>query len=340
MRLGVKHKTTFKVGIIGFGGQGKFHFEYLWNIQPFEVSWIFDRHAERIAALPIFLQVFSLKDALCREAQIVVIATPPSSHFYLAQTLLMAGKNVIIEKPTAVSYDETCLLLELAQHRDLFILTYFNRRWDSDFLAVKKALNNYDFGKIHEVESKVTDAYDLCESYPGRKAWKFIYPGGGILLDWAPHLFDQLFELMGRKSPKYVYCHSDRPNRIVDRRLEEQFTIQIKYGKCIAIIGASWNAGLQRPRWLICGTRAAFMLDKPGECNGTIRFRQGNTTLVERFDNPISLLATEEFRTLVQTSMRNRKLLRNEVRRMRMVAYGIDLARSSFIKGKPLKWEL
>jgi len=340
MSHGANSEAAIRVGIVGFGGQGKLHFESIWNTPPFEVVWIFDRDPQRTTGLPNALHVRSFKDALNRDTQIVVVATPPSSHFSIAQSFLLAGKNLLLEKPTALSYSETRRLLEMAQRRQLFVLTHFNRRWDPDFLTIRRALNTYDFGRVHEIGSRVSDVYALSQSYPGRKRWKFRYPGGGILLDWAPHLFDQLFELMGLRRPNSVYCHTDRPNCIVDPRLEEQFTIQVRYCNCLAVLGASWNAGFPLPRWLVCGTRAAIIVDKIGEGKGTIRFRRGDQVLTQQVDAEHILSAAEAMRTLVQLSVQRRKTSLNEARRMRMVSYAVDLARRSYLIGKPLAWKL
>jgi hypothetical protein len=149
-----------------------------------------------------------------------------------------------------------------------------------------------------------------------------------------------MFELMGRRRPHYVYCYKDRPNRIVDPRLEEQFTILVKYSFCLAVLGASWNAGVPRPRWIVCGTRAALLVDKLGDAKGTIRWRRDDQTVTEKLGAPHTLSKSEEFRSLVRGSMQNRKTSVKEARRMTMVSYGIELARRSYLEGKLLPWEL
>lgn len=339
MSRGKKKETTIKVGLVGFGSQGKWHFERLWSVPPFEVVWVFDRRAHQISKLPSTLIVHSTQQALRRDSTLVVIATPPSTHFCIARFFLLAGKNIILEKPTAISDFETRRLLEIAQRRQQFILTHFSRRWDPDFLAVKEALSAYDFGRVHEIESRVSDSYALGESYPGRHPWKLQYPGGGILLDWGPHLLDQLFELMGHTRPEYIYCHNDRPNRLVDPKLEEQFTIHVKYRDCLVVLNASWNAGLPRPRWVVCGTRAALLIDQAGH-RAAIRWRRGDRTVTKQLDMPDFSFGLKAFRALVKMSTQDQKILINEAKRMRMVSYAIDLARRSYLTGKILAWKL
>jgi predicted dehydrogenase len=338
---GADSSTAIRVGIVGFGSQGRHHLERLWSSPPFEVVAVFDRKSESIADLPGALRARSLKDLLGRDTHVVVVATPPFSHFALACTLLSASKSVILEKPTAVEESETLRLLDLARQKKVVVLTHFNRRWDADFVAVQEILRSHEFGRVHEIESRVSDSYSLGGDYPGRKAWKFRYPGGGILLDWAPHLLDQLFELMGRREPRTVYCHADRPNRLVDPRIEEQFTIQMRYSDCMAILGASWSSGLPRPRWLVLGTRAAARVDTLGKGDGTVSWRSGERVETRRLaagNGTAADAADEGFRELVRRSLGSRATRKAEEARMKAVAHGIELARRSCANGMPLPW--
>jgi len=259
----------------------------------------------------------------------VVVATPPQSHFDIAKAVLRAGHNVLLEKPTTISARETRSLLESARRRGLFVLTHFSRRWDLDFLAVKQALSSHDLGRIHEIESSVSDGYAFCESYPGRKPWKLRYPGGGLLLDWAPHLFDQLFELMEPRRPSFLYCDSARPNRLVDFRLEEQFTIHARYAESLVVLRASWNSGLPRWRWLVQGTKGALRVERLGEAKGSIWWRDGDQILTDSIEVPPDTSAVESFRALVQRAFQDPEIRLSEARRMTSVAYGVDLARKS-----------
>jgi len=267
---------------------------------------------------------------------LVVITTPPESHFEYTREALARGKDVVVEKPTALTLEEAEALIELSDRQGCMIMTHFNRRWDADFLVVQRELAAGNLGRIHHFESRVSDEYDGSSTYPQRAEWKKRQPGGGILLDWAPHLLDQLFELFPEKTPLEISCQATRPNSLVDSQIEEQFVIHVVFDDFLAILAATWNAALPLPRWYVLGTSGALRLDaepfqgqRKCRIDGALR------------DDPLSpMTATSSFPTLVEEVLRDRALQRREKHRMRQVMHGLDLARRSAKERKLLPWDL
>lgn len=85
------------------------------------------------------------------EIQLVIITTPNASHYPLAKDCLLHGKNVLVEKPFSLSYDEAQELFDLANEKGLFVQCYQNRRFDSDFLTVQKVIESGKLGDLLEV---------------------------------------------------------------------------------------------------------------------------------------------------------------------------------------------
>ena len=88
-----------------------------------------------------------MEEALADQAvQLVVVATPNETHFALAKQALEAGKHVVIDKPFAATSAEARELIELAKKKGLVLAPFHNRRWDGDFLTVKKLLARRRWG--------------------------------------------------------------------------------------------------------------------------------------------------------------------------------------------------
>lgn len=91
-------KHTF--GIVGFGTVGRLCFEILREKDTSIVAGIADPSAPPIVGVPVFENHSSL---LKTDAEAIIVATPPSSHFEIAAAALEAGKHVFLEKPPARS---------------------------------------------------------------------------------------------------------------------------------------------------------------------------------------------------------------------------------------------
>lgn len=84
----------------------------------------------------------SLEDVLAdSEIELVIVGTPNATHYEFAKRSLEAGKHVLVEKPISATVAEARELGELAKSKGLVLYAYQNRRWDSDFLALKRLLS-------------------------------------------------------------------------------------------------------------------------------------------------------------------------------------------------------
>ena len=92
----------------------------------------------------------ALKDAA---VQLIVVGTPNETHFELAKQALLAGKHVVIDKPFAATSAEAKELKELAEKQGLVLAPFHNRRWDGDFLTVRKLLEEDAVGRLVTYES-------------------------------------------------------------------------------------------------------------------------------------------------------------------------------------------
>ncbi len=185
------------VGLIGFGFAGRtFHAPVISAVEGLRLAAILERHGDEAAkAYPAARVVRTLEELLAIESmRLLVIATPNTSHFELARQGLLAGRDVVIDKPFAPTYAEAAELVALADKQGRLLSVYQNRRWDGDFQTIQRLLADRVFGRVVLFESR----FDRFRPQLKENAWRERPgPGSGVLFDLGPHLIDQAMVLFG-----------------------------------------------------------------------------------------------------------------------------------------------
>ncbi len=131
---------------------------------------------------------------------IIVVTTPPNTHFALTKAALEAGKHAMVEKPFVPTAAEAQTLIDISKKTGKLICVYQNRRWDSDFLTARKLIADGTLGRVVEFETH----FDRWK--PVRpETWKgtlTMAQAGGVIYDLGTHLLDQAYVLFG--TPKTV----------------------------------------------------------------------------------------------------------------------------------------
>jgi predicted dehydrogenase len=161
-----------------------------------------------------------------------VVATPNGSHFELASRILRASRNVVVDKPMAVTSTEAAELMRLAAEKNLLLAPFHNRRWDSDFKTIQKLLHEDPLGRLVEFESR----FDRWRpTLPTDRLWKVDPSAGGALLDLGSHLVDQALVLFGK--PLAVSADI-RPERN-PLTANDSFEIRLRYPEFMVKLGAN-----------------------------------------------------------------------------------------------------
>src|SRR5580700_3330769 len=185
------------VGLIGFGFAGRtFHAPVIRAVKGLRLAAILQRKGPEAASAYANVRVARSVDELLASdsIQLVVIATPNISHFDLARQCLLAGRNVVIDKPFATTYAEAAELVALAEKCGRLLSVYHSRRFDGDFKTVRNLIASGALGRIVLYESHY-DRYRL-QLRPG--AWREqAAAGSGVWFDLGPHLIDQALTLFG-----------------------------------------------------------------------------------------------------------------------------------------------
>jgi predicted dehydrogenase len=187
--------TKIGVGIIGNGMATRvFHVPYIQACGALELKAIVSRRAD--AEVPGGAAVVTDVEALLADPAIslVVVATPSATHGAIARQVLEAGRHVVVEKPFTLDLAEARDLAALAQARGLVLSVFHNRRWDTDFLVVRAAIEEGRIGRVVHFESH----FDRFRPEV-RDRWREDgSAGSGVWYDLGPHLVDQALLLFGR----------------------------------------------------------------------------------------------------------------------------------------------
>jgi predicted dehydrogenase len=184
------------VGIIGNGMATRvFHAPYIQACDDLELKAVVARKPGAVAPVEGVAIVPDVETLLADPAIVlVVVATPSATHAEIARQVLEAGKHVVVEKPFTLDLAEARALAELAQARGLVLSVFHNRRWDTDFLAVRAGIEQGLIGRVVHFESH----FDRFRPQV-RDRWREDgSPGSGVWYDLGPHLADQALMLFGR----------------------------------------------------------------------------------------------------------------------------------------------
>ena len=90
-----------------------------------------------------------------KQTDLVLVATPNDVHKELVIAALEAGKNVVCEKPVTLCSEDLKEMRAAAERTGKFFTVHQNRRWDEDYLTVKKILEEGKLGEVFRIESRV-----------------------------------------------------------------------------------------------------------------------------------------------------------------------------------------
>lgn len=194
-------QQIFNVGVIGFGMAAKvFHIPLIATTPSFRLSAIVQRSPtpenSAPATYPSISHYTSAPQLFADPSiDIVIITTPPNTHFPLSLSALQAGKHVLVEKPFVPTSAEATQLIEATEKVNRLICVYQNRRWDADFLTFRKLQKEGKLGRIVDFESHF-DRYKPVRP-PTWKGELKMDDGGGVLYDLGTHLVDQIVLAFG-----------------------------------------------------------------------------------------------------------------------------------------------
>jgi predicted dehydrogenase len=241
-----------RVGIAGYGLAGEvFHAPLIEAVDDLSIAGIVTRNPERAAraqAAHPDAAVVGHVDELWDRIDVLVVATSNDAHVPLSLQAIEHGVAVVVDKPLAVNADDAQRVVDAGGRLTVFQ----NRRWDGDFLTLKRMLPR--LGEVTRFESR----FERFRPQVSGDAWREDSReevGGGLLLDLGPHLVDQARELFGPPLRVYAEMNVRRSGAKVD---DDTFVALEHPGGVRSHLWMSVTAPLQGPRFAVQGSSAGF----------------------------------------------------------------------------------
>ncbi len=246
-----------RLGIVGFGGMGNWHRELIeTGIENLEIAGMFDIKEERQeAARALGYRAYESLDALLADETVdmILISTPNDCHKPIAVKAMEAGKNVVSEKPVTLSSEDLLEMIDASKRTGKIFTVHQNRRWDEDFLTVKKLYDENALGDVFNIESRVHGSRGIPGDWRGKKEH-----GGGMMLDWGVHIIDQML-LMVKEKITSIYC---KVNHVTNYEVDDGFTLILTFesGKT-ALLEVGTSNFIELPRWYMLGENGSVQID-------------------------------------------------------------------------------
>ena len=227
-----------KFAVIGYGGMGSWHVNHALKSDVLDLAGIYDidpQKSEKARANGIYAYS-SLEELLNdKSVELVTIAIPNDVHLYTVVKCLEAGKNVICEKPVALSTEDLTTMIEASKKSGKLFTVHQNRRFDVDYLAMQKLADTGEIGKPLRIESRIHGSRGIPSDWRGEKAH-----GGGMILDWGIHLIDQLMLIYKNEEIDTINC---TVTNITNKEVDDGFylTITFKSGAVAFVEVGTYN---------------------------------------------------------------------------------------------------
>ena len=253
--------STLAVGLIGYGlGGSAFHAPLIAATPGLRLAAVVTRDADRAAqvkarypdarVVPGVDALWEMSDTL----DLVVVSAPNVTHVPYARAALDVGLHVVVDKPFAPTAAEAREVGALAQRVSRLAIPFQNRRWDGDFLTLRRLLSDDALGDVHRVESRFERLRATVK--PGWASPGAAERAEGIVYDIGSHLIDQALTQFGPVEEVYAELHRRHPQVVVE---DEAFISLVHAGGVTSHLYMSASAAQPGARMSVWGSRAAYV---------------------------------------------------------------------------------
>jgi scyllo-inositol 2-dehydrogenase (NADP+) len=250
--------TDLRVGLVGYGLGGRvFHAPLIEATDGLALAAVATSRRDEVAAAYPSTAVVPSAEEVWDRVDAVVVSTPNSAHVPIGMEAVRRGVPVVIDKPLASSAAAAEELVSAAERAGVPLTVFQNRRWDGDFLTVRRLLREGALGDVVLFESR----YERFQpSVPAGEWRERADPaeGGGTLLDLGAHIVDQALLLFGPAERVYGEVGIRRPGAHVN---DDAFIALQHTGGVRSHLWMSAIAPLVGPRFAVSGLRGGFATD-------------------------------------------------------------------------------
>lgn len=252
-------KST-RIGLLAYGAIGHEHNLAVQATSGLELTAVCDTNPDRIvAAKELAPDVASFSDAMVMldsgTLDLVVISTPPNSHYTWAKEALQRNIHVVLEKPMALTAEECDELMALAAAKKLLLVVYQNRRFDADFVTMARLIREGQIGDVFQYDCFVGGYSQPCTYWHSNAEIS-----GGAIFDWGSHFIDQILSIIpddvahvSGQNHKRVWMHATNADHA-------QVTITFTSGVQATFVNSDLAAA-RKPKFYVLGTKGAIVGD-------------------------------------------------------------------------------
>lgn len=245
------------VAIIGYGSVGRFHHStHVLNSDFMDLIGIYDIDIEKQDKIKSKnIKAYNSFDELLNDdkVDIVIVAIPNDLHKPVSIECMKSGKHVICEKPVALNMDELEEMIECSKENNVLFTVHQNRRFDPDFLAVKKVIDEGILDSVFDIESRYHGSRGIANDWRSQKKH-----GGGMLYDWGIHLIDQILQLK-KEDIIEISCNMEH---ITTNKVDDGFSLNIIFAdNTKAIVEVQTCNFIQLPRFYVRAVNGTMVID-------------------------------------------------------------------------------
>lgn len=250
----------FRVGLLAYGAIGHEHNLAVRHTPGLELAAVCDVNPDRLAAaLELAPEATTFTDATAMLdsglLDLVVVSTPPNTHYHWAKEALLRGIHCVLEKPMALTTQECDELIAMADERERVLVVYQNRRYDADFVTMSRIIQSGEIGEVYQYDSFVGGYSKPCTYWHSNAEIS-----GGAIFDWGSHFIDQILTVMPHDVAHVIGVNHKRVWMHATNADHAQVTITFANGTQATFVNSDLAAA-RKPKFYVLGTRGAIVGD-------------------------------------------------------------------------------
>lgn len=249
-----------RVGFLAYGAIGHEHSRAVMSLPGWELTAVCDTNPQRIAAAQElapdahgFTDATEMLDSGLLD--LVVVSTPPNTHYAWARAAVDRGIHVVLEKPMALTVEQCDELLDLAAERGVCLVVYQNRRFDPDYVTMRRLIREGAIGELFSFEGFVGGYARPCDYWHSDAE-----VSGGAIFDWGSHYIDQMLDLLGADVSHVTGVNHKRHWHHMTNADHAEVTLTFTDGRQARFINSDLAAA-RRPKFYALGTLGAIVGD-------------------------------------------------------------------------------
>lgn len=240
--------AIMNLGIIGYGFMGHCDAEMMATFSPQEVrlAAVADTNPQQLSDVPEGVIACSSAEELLKipDINVVMISVPNPLHLEMVEKCAKADKNVICEKPAAMTVAQFDKMVQVTSQHHVLFTVHQQRRWDYDYRVMKEVYDQHLVGSPYIIKSQLYGVNGNMHDW-------HVYPemGGGMLYDWGVHLLDQMLNMVQEPIDSLYAVMKNVINENVDDyfkiilRFQHGLTAEIELGTYYLTPKRAWFIG-------------------------------------------------------------------------------------------------